>query len=236
MMNVMIINYSGNVGKSTLSKYLFEPRLENCKLYSIESINANDHEKDNIRGNALGIILDDMVHYDNCLIDVGSSNSEVVVSLLASYDEAHEDFDAFVIPVIDKKKVIEDTLTTASALKSMGIPPEKIIVVLNQIDVDTNIDIAFDSLKAADGVLLTFDENLQIPTHDFFGRINGTGLDFLNVINDETNYAKVVKETPKDDTEALNHAVLMRALQRLAKSLKKEFDFVFDNFKVKAGL
>ena len=82
---------------------------------------------------------------------------------------------------------------------------------------------------------LTFDEALQIPTHDFFGRIAGTGKDFLDIITDEKDYAKIVRETPKDDAEALADAVLMRALQRLASSLNKDFDIVFEVFKNKLG-
>jgi len=232
-MNVMIVNFSGNVGKSTLAKYLFQPRLNNCKVYSVESINENEHEEENLRGNALGAILDDMLNHDNCLLDVGSSNAEAVVNLLDKYGDSHEDFDAFIIPVISKKKVINDTIATSVALNQLGVPANKIIVVLNQIDTDTDVGYEFNSLNELNGITLTFDEKLQIPTHDFFGRIAGTGKDFLDIITDEKDYAKIVRETPKDDAEALANAVLMRALQRLASSLNKDFDIVFEAFEAK---
>lgn len=229
----MILNYSGNVGKSTLAKYLFQPRLSNCNVYSVESTNENEHEAENLRGNVLGAILDDMVNHENCLLDVGSSNAETVVSLLGKYGNAHEDFDAFVIPVISKKKVINDTIATAESLNQLGVPPEKIILVLNQIDIDTDIAYEFSALSALNNIALTFDENLKIPTHDFFGRIAGTGKDFLDIITDENDYAKIVRETSKENSEELSHAVLMRALQRLASSLNKDFDIVFNVFKDK---
>ncbi len=232
-MNIMIVNFSGNVGKSTLAKYLFQPRLNDCKIYSVESINENEHEEENLRGNALGLILDDMVNHENCLLDVGSSNAETVVNLLGKYGDSHEDFDAFIIPVISKKKVINDTIATAEALNQLGVPASKIIIVLNQIDIDTDITFEFDALKNHTGLNLTFDENLKIPTHDFFGRIAGTGKDFLDIIKDEKDYAKIVRETPKEDAEALASAVLMRALQRLASSLNKDFDIVFEAFEDK---
>jgi len=232
-MNVMILNFSGNVGKSTLTKYLFQPRLNGCKIYSVESINENEHEEENLRGNALGAILDDMVNYEHCLLDVGSSNAETVVNLLSKYGNAHEDFDAFVIPAISKKKVINDTISTAEALNQLGVPPEKIIVIMNQIDIDTSVLFEFDALKAVNDILLTFDEKLQIPTHDFFGRIAGTGKDFLDIITDEKDYGAIVRETSKDDHQALANAVLMRALQRLALSLNKDFDIVFKEFQEK---
>lgn len=233
-MHAMVINFSGNVGKSTITKYLLAPRLPECKIYSVESINENEHEGDNIRGNALGAILDDMMKYDNALLDVGSSNAETVVSLLAKYDGAHEDFDAFIIPVISKPKVISDSIATASALADMGVPAEKIIIVLNQIDIETDKSIEFAKIHDLDGVTLTYDENLAIPSHDFFARIAGTGFDLLEVLNDETDYTKLVKETPKDSPELGNY-VLRRALKRLASSLEKSFSEIYGVFQSKIG-
>ena len=233
-MKAMVINFSGNVGKSTITKYLLAPRLDDCKVYSVESINENEHEEENIRGNALGAILDDMMQHDNALLDVGSSNAETVVSLLAKYDGAHEDFDAFVIPVISKPKVINDSIATANALSEMGVPTEKIIVVLNQIDIETDKSIEFAKIRNLDGVTLTYDENLAIPSHDFFARIAGTGFDLLEVLNDETDYTKLVKETPKDSPE-LGDYVLRRALKRLATNLDKSFSEIHELFQKKVG-
>lgn len=226
-MKLMIVNFSGNVGKSTITRYLFEPRLEDCKVYSVESINENEHLEENLRGNALGIILDDMIYHDNCLVDVGSSNAESVIALLSKYDDSHEDFDAFILPTINKKKVISDTIATARALNSIGVPAEKIIIILNQIDVDTSIEIDFSAIKAFNDVILSFDESLAIPTHDFFSRVAGTGKDLTSILNDDTDYAKLIRSTPKDDETALSEAVLMRALQRLAKSLDKDLGQLF---------
>jgi len=233
-MKAMVINFSGNVGKSTITKYLLAPRLENCKIYSVESVNENEHKEENIRGNALGVILDDMMQHENALLDVGSSNAETVVSLLAKYDDAHEDFDAFVIPVISKPKVIKDSILTAQALAEMGVPVKKIIIVLNQIDIETDKVIEFAKISDLNGMQLTYDEKLAIPTHDFFARIAGTGFDFLEVLNDKTDYTKLVKETPKDDPK-LRDFVLRRALKRLATSLDKSFSEIFALFQKKIG-
>lgn len=233
-MKAMVINFSGNVGKSTITKYLLAPRLNDCKVYSVESINENEHEEENIRGNALGAILDDMMQHENALLDVGSSNAETVISLLAKYDGAHEDFDAFVIPVISKPKVINDSIATANALSEMGVPTEKIIIVLNQIDIETDKSIEFAKIRNLDAVTLTYDENLAIPSHDFFARISGTGFDFLEVLNDKTDYTKLVKDTPKDSPE-LGDYVLRRALKRLASSLDKSFSEIYDVFQNKTG-
>ena len=38
-MKVAVINYSGNVGKSTVAGHLLKPRLKDAPIFSIESIN-----------------------------------------------------------------------------------------------------------------------------------------------------------------------------------------------------
>jgi len=233
-MKAMIVNFSGNVGKSTITKYLLAPRLKECKIYSIESINENGHTEKNIRGNALGTILDDMMKYENALLDVGSSNTETVFSLLAKYDGSHEDFDAFVIPVISKPKVINDSISTIMALGEIGVPAKKVIIFLNQIDIETDKSVEFSKIINFNSLHLTYDENLAIPTHDFFARIAGTGFDFLEVLNDKTDYTKLVKETPKDNPK-LSEFVLRRSLNRLATSLDKSFSEIFSLFQKKIG-
>lgn len=39
-MKVVIINFSGNVGKSTIAAHLLKPRIPNASVFSIESINS----------------------------------------------------------------------------------------------------------------------------------------------------------------------------------------------------
>lgn len=228
-MKSMIINFSGNVGKSTIAKYLLAPRLESCEIVPIESINDNEHTEKNLRGSAFGAVLDEIVMLnDNVVLDVGSSNAETIVNLLGKYNGAHEEFDIFIVPVIAKPKVINDTITTVQALSDIGVSSDKIIVMLNQVDIDTDIDFEFKRLQDQDGVFLTYDKKLAIPQHEFFTRIAGTGFDFLEVLHDETNYSKLAKETPKDDP-ALREYILKLALKRLATSLNKDFDIIFQS-------
>lgn len=234
-MKAMIINFSGNVGKSTIARYLIAPRLEDCQVVSVESINDNEHEGDNQRGSALGAILDEVVMvHDNVILDVGSSNAETVVNLMSKYSGAHEEFDLFIVPVIAKPKVINDTISTVQALGDMGVPASKVVLMLNQIDVETDIGYEFKRLEEQDGIILSYDPEMAIPMHDFFTRIAGTGFDFLEVLQDETDYSKLAKETAKDDP-ALREYILRLALKRLATSLNKDFDVLFNKLQTKVA-
>ena len=41
-MKVAVINFSGNVGKSTIAKHLLASRMPNAMSYSVETINADE--------------------------------------------------------------------------------------------------------------------------------------------------------------------------------------------------
>lgn len=39
-MKLAVLNFSGNVGKSTVARHLLAPRIPGCPLVAVESINA----------------------------------------------------------------------------------------------------------------------------------------------------------------------------------------------------
>ena len=53
-MIVGVINFSGNVGKSTVARHLLCPRIPGAKLLTIESINSDGRTDDALRGKLFG--------------------------------------------------------------------------------------------------------------------------------------------------------------------------------------
>ena len=49
-MKLAVINFSGNVGKTTVARHLLAPRIRGCQFVSVESINADESEPLTIRG------------------------------------------------------------------------------------------------------------------------------------------------------------------------------------------
>ena len=41
-MKLAVVNFSGNVGKSTIARHLLAPRIPACQFVAVESINADD--------------------------------------------------------------------------------------------------------------------------------------------------------------------------------------------------
>ncbi|WP_440030500.1 StbB family protein, partial [Chromobacterium amazonense] len=138
-MNIAIINFSGNVGKSTIAKHLLAPRLQ-APIIAIESINAGNENEEGahfrFRGNEFDHFQATLMRQDRAIIDIGASNVEDFMRLMNQYVDSHGEFDLFVVPVVPEKKQQFDTVNTIESLKSLGIPPEKIVTVFNKVDVN----------------------------------------------------------------------------------------------------
>jgi len=74
-MKIAVINFSGNVGKTTVARHLLAPRLAGAEVIAIESINAGDDQQHAIRGRQFGELQEFLQTVDNAVVDIGASNS-----------------------------------------------------------------------------------------------------------------------------------------------------------------
>lgn len=128
---IAVINFSGNVGKSTISKHLLVPRLEDAVLLAVETINADEGADLTVNGQQFGDVQTALLTADGAVLDIGASNVEAVMAMMAQYKGSHEDFDLFVVPVTKDGKQMRDTMGTISTLVDMGVAADKIAVVMN---------------------------------------------------------------------------------------------------------
>jgi hypothetical protein len=52
-MKIAVINFSGNVGKTTVARHLLLPRMAGAEIIAVESINADDGQGQALRGRQL---------------------------------------------------------------------------------------------------------------------------------------------------------------------------------------
>ena len=126
IMKIAVINFSGNVGKSTVARHLLAPRLGDPEVIAIESINSDGTERAALRGNQFDELQDQLMTLRNAVVDIGASNAEDFVSLMQNYDGSHEDFDLFVVPTVPAVKQQVDTIATLRSLsediRCSGVP------------------------------------------------------------------------------------------------------------------
>ena len=89
-MKIAVMNFSGNVGKTTIAAHLLKPRMPNARIYSVESINAGADasgvEVEKLRGKKFGSMIDAIMMLDDAVIDVGASNVEDFMKMMQQYD------------------------------------------------------------------------------------------------------------------------------------------------------
>ena len=106
-MIVGVINGSGNVGKTTIARYLLVPKLANATLIPIESVNAvasGIHTA--IEGEEWELLEHTLVSLGakgDVVVDIGSSNLKPFWANMVTY-QGVELFDGFVVPTTPNEK------------------------------------------------------------------------------------------------------------------------------------
>ena len=230
-MKVAVINYSGNVGKTTVAGHLLKPRMGNAPIFSIESINqgadADGLDVEKMKGKKFGDLVDGLMTLDDAIIDVGASNVEDFLMLMQQYSGSHEEFDYFVVPVVKEKKVQSDTVNTILSLRNIGVGKSRIRTVFNKVEVDDLVADEFSSLigLAEQENAFTLNPDAVIYVNEVFEKLKAVGKSLGDIANDTTDYRARLRET-KDDAEK-EHCVRMVALKRLGITANKNLDDAF---------
>ena len=222
-MHVAILNYSGNVGKSTIARLCLRPRMRSCPVFFVESINEGG-DASNIGGRHFRDVLVEISVLDNAIVDIGSSNIEQVLIQLNRMEDAHEDFDYYVIPTVPSQKQQRDTIRTFHALMEMGILPDKIRIVLNQAEPDTDCRKQFSLVMAA---LEIFDLRFEavIYMSEVFPLLENLTLE--QAISEGTDFKAKIAATA--DVELKRDLARALGISRLARTARKDLDAAFES-------
>lgn len=226
-MKIAVINFSGNVGKSTVAKHLLLPRIENAEFITVETINADEGGGDAMRGKDFGQLQEQLMVIDNAIIDVGSSNVEDFVKLMGKYKGSHEDVDLFVIPTVKENKQIKDTISTLENLGRMGVAPQRVRVVFNKVESDDKVEDAFHALFAFHKKTKSFvlRPTAAIEFSELYQRLREQNVTIPELVSDTTDYKAQLRDAKSvEEKMAVAERVSMR---RLAGSAQANLDSVF---------
>ena len=225
-MRLAVINFSGNVGKTTVARHLLAPRIPGCQVVAVESINADDGQSVTIRGRQFAQLQEFLQSVDNVVIDIGASNVEELLKMMRRYRDSQEDFDGFIVPTVPTRKQQQDTAATLAELARIGVPPARLRLVFNQVDDDSPIDRAFETLLAycaSSGVVRPV--AAFISFNEVYALVRGTGQSLAELAADRTDYkAEIAKASTQADKLALAQRL---ATQRLARGVIPELDACF---------
>ena len=231
-MKIAIINFSGNVGKTTAARQLLAPRL-NAPEFAIETINAAASDDagntERLRGKDFGALQADLMDLDAAIVDIGASNVEDVVKLMGQFEGSHEEFDYYLVPTVAEKKQQLDTVNTIKALAGLGVPPERILVVFNKVDQDdvANLEELFGFVCGYHERARAYTLNLRavILASEIYDRIRPLRKSVAEMAADASDYRALVRQ----ETDEKRRAQLkeLRIAQQLARSAQRNLDAVF---------
>ena len=230
-MKIAVINFSGNVGKTTIAGHLLKPRMGDAPIFSIESLNIDaSHdglEVEKIKGKHFGGLQEQLMKIEDAIVDVGASNVEDFLKMMLQFEGSHEEFDFFVVPVVSERKQQADTVNTIRALAKLGIPKEKIRLVFNMIQIDESVDEDFLALfgLAQSDKSFVINSDAVIYSNEVFARLKAVGKTLGDINNDKTDYRARLREATDDHEKTA--CVRMISMQRLAVTANRNLDAVF---------
>ena len=228
-MKIFIANRSGNVGKTTIRRHLFEPRMPGAEVVSVETINNDGADEGAIRGEQFALVQDLLLTVDQVIVDIGSSNFEAFRDLMRKYEGSHDDVDRFIIPTEPEIKQEKDTILTINDLADMGVPAEKIVVLFNKIRREEQIEEGFQLLHAFHSNERRFTLRrdafvLENPIFETLSKLPGRTL--AEIRDDPTDYKVLLAEAMKggaSETEKTRIKAMI-ATKRLAVGVISQFD------------
>lgn len=226
-MKLGVINFSGNVGKTTVARHLLAPRIPECQVVAVESINADDGQPVTIRGRQFAQLQEFLQSVDNVVVDIGASNVEEMLKLMRRYRDSQQDFDGFIVPTVPDRKQQQDTASTLAELARIGVPPERLRVVFNQVDEDSPIEATFATLLAycATTGIAQPSPAAFISFNEVYSLVRGTDQSLVELAADRTDYKALIAQAgTQSDKLALARRL---ATLRLARGVVPELDACF---------
>lgn len=232
-MKIAVLNYCGTVGKTTIAAHMLKPRLGDAPVYAIETINETagdlgiDVEK--LKGERYSKLFKDLLAEDAAIIDVGASNVEDFIDRMVKFEDSHEEFDIFLIPVTPGSKEQKETLKTVDALADAGIPADKIKIVFNRVDSDVKEEFPMIGAYATKTKRCTISTKAAIYENELFSMLSTKRVAINKIVDDATDYKAKLKTLDRTkQKKEFEHCTDMHVMKSLARGVNRQLDSVYN--------
>jgi len=237
-MKIAVLNSSGNVGKSTITKEFIYPRLANPLIVEIETVNASNINNTNLNiknyntNDDIEELYFNIIESDNVVVDIGASNLSGFFEKVLDFEGFLEVFDYFIIPTVSTIKETEDTIKTIEFLKNIDVAEDKIKVIPNKVkkDVKSEFAILFKNLS------IPVDTNVFIKDSKLFSNLALLKADIKSVYRSDLDYYKseiLQAETPQEKMRLIKMDMSNRMAHTIIKNFDEMFEILFDETPVK---
>jgi hypothetical protein len=229
----LVINTSGNVGKTTIAKHVIASFQNDAPVLCVETQNAKPSGVGNVTSigaSRFHDIFRALMSADDIVIDVGSSECQEFMAEVARFRSTLPEFDLFVVPVIPTEKQQTDTISTIAWLLSLKVPANKIRVVFNLYaprsgqTIETTFPLLTGWLDEASGV--SWKPALVVYKNDIFAMLETVGASILELAGDKTDF-RAARAKAKGDGAKLSDVMDRQFAVDLAVSAKENLEAVY---------
>lgn len=244
-----VLNLSGNTCKTTNTQSFLLPRIPNCDVIRIETVNNDGlSEGEKVTGKDWEAIQEMIYLNDNVILDIGSSNIVPFMDSVKKDKGSHDAIDYFIVPTVPEEKQIADTASTIEMLIGLGIEPSKIRLIFNKVDEDGSSETEFAALiNSCSDIGLDIKSVPRLEYTNMFELLSKTKKTMVSCINDENDYKSLLKEESKaaisarkaGDTEAqkmhrskISKLTIRQSVRNIANRQSELYDIEFQKLNV----
>lgn len=232
-MKILVVNNSGNVGKSFLSRELFYNMFDNESkvIIEVETHNSSSSKYEAINsikfdGDDLTSVFDSMLSYEDYVVDVGASQ---IIPFFKELEKSggvdEEDIDLVIVPVTGDDKIQDDSLKTLKVLENMKFK-EKTRVVFNRVDNKSEVE---DFIENAKNIGYELNTDLMILNYDAINKISKLNITINYLANSSKDYKGLAKQAAKESNlkDKAGYAE-MYTLQKYSKGIENNLSKVYN--------
>lgn len=230
-LKIAVVNNSGNVGKSTMCQALLKPRLEGSEIIRVETINTDGTNEEKLSAKQYDEIIKRIDDVDCTIIDVGSSNIEQFLVQMNEFKGSHDLIDYFITPVTNQEKQQRDSIATIHSLLDMGIEEDRLKVIFNFAEKDTDIERQFAIFLSDKTCKKIAGKNPAIVyNNNIFNLLHKSGLKYNDVFNDDRDLRSLIRSAASvEERQELSN---LRAVKMLMNGFNADLDVAFENLKL----
>lgn len=230
-LKAVVLNNSGNVGKSTICQAMLKPRLEGADIIKVETINTDGTNDSKLSAKEFDEILRRIDDSDCTLIDVGASNIEQFMVQMLEFQGSHELIDYFIVPVTPQEKQQTDSIATVYNLLDMGIEEDRIKIIFNLADKDTQIERQFSVFLADKSCKKIVGSNYPVVyQNNIFNILTKSGLKYDDVYNDDRDFRTLIRNA--ESKEVRQELSNLRTVKMLMNGFNSDLDIAFKNLNI----
>jgi len=207
------------------------PRMNHASIFAVETTNETAADLglniDQLRGEQFGKLFRDLLRLQDAIVDVGASNIEDFLSAMTRYEDAYEEIDFFVLPVIGTGKAQRETIKTITALANLGVASERIRVIFNRVESDVEEEFLPVLTYASKTGAFIANPQALIYENEVFELLADARSSIADVLVDQTDYRSLLRQADPSDLDRINHLTNRHALLALAKPVDRQLNTAF---------